>query len=207
MNYLQLCQRLVQETGIADSGPANTAGQVGDYGRIIFWINDAWLKIQSKRTNWHWMWAEGTGSLVADANTVTLPATVESIKRVSLGEGYLERLSFDEFADDYRVISAGNPSVYTVRPDGILLFNAKPTTTKTVTYQYYYVPTNLTTNTSIPGLPERYHMLIVYQALMSYALFDEAPELQRKAYDYFESMLGDLHRDQLPAITAPVSLA
>ena len=64
MNYLQLCQRLVQETGIADSGPANTAGQVGDYGRITFWVNDAWLKIQSMRANWHWMWGGGNRSVV-----------------------------------------------------------------------------------------------------------------------------------------------
>jgi len=207
MNYLQLCQRLVQETGIADSGPANTAGQVGDYGRITFWVNDAWLKIQSMRTNWHWMWGEGTGSLVANTNTVTLPSTVESIKRVSLGQAYLERLSFDDFADDYRIISAGNPAVFTVRPDNVLLFNAKPTETKTVTYHYYSKPVSLTDNTSVPGLPDRYHMLIVYEALKSYALFDEAPELERKAVGYFESMLADLHRDQLPALSAPATLA
>ena len=143
----------------------------------------------------------------ANTSTATLPANVESVKRVSLGESYLERLSFDDFAHDYRIISAGNPAVYTVRPDGLLLFNAKPTENKTVSYHYYSKPVSLTENTSVPGLPDRYHMLIVYEALRSYALFDEAPELERKAVGYFESMLADLHRDQLPALSAPATLA
>lgn len=32
MNFLDLCQRLVQETGIADDGPATVVGQITDMG-------------------------------------------------------------------------------------------------------------------------------------------------------------------------------
>ena len=41
MNFLDLCQRLVRETGIADDGPATVTGQIGDFGRVVDWINDA----------------------------------------------------------------------------------------------------------------------------------------------------------------------
>ena len=88
MNFLDLCQRLVQETGIADEGPATVTGQTGDMGRIVNWINDAWLKIQSIRADWNWAWSTGTSTLTAATNTVTLPATVETIKRVSIGQGF-----------------------------------------------------------------------------------------------------------------------
>ena len=50
-------------------------------------------------------------------------------------------------------------------------------------------------------------MLIVYEALRSYAQFDEAPELERKAVGYFEEMLADLERDQLARISPPMTLA
>ena len=207
MNYLQLCQRLVQETGIADEGPASTAGQVGDYGRITSWVNDAWLKIQSLRGDWNWAWSTGTGTLTASTYTVSLPSTVETIKRVSLGQAYLQQESWNDFADAYREISAGVPSVYSVRPDGVLVFNAKPAEDQTVTYEFFATPTAFVNDNSEPSMPARYHMLIVYEALRSYALFDEAPELERKAIGYFEDMLADLERDQLARISAPITLA
>lgn len=207
MNYLQLCQRLVQETGIADTGPSNTAGQVGDYGRITAWINDAWLRIQSMRSDWGWMWGTGSSSLAASTNTITLPDTVQKIKRLSMGESFLYEEGYEEFANAYLKVTEGVPSAYTVRPDGVILFNAKPVTDETVTYEFYYTPTLLVNNNSVPELPSRYHMLIVYEALRSYSQFDEAPELERKATLYFEQMLADLSRDQVPNINAPVKLA
>ena len=50
-------------------------------------------------------------------------------------------------------------------------------------------------------------MLIVYEALRCYAQFDEAPELEQRAFLYYEEMLADLERDQLARIVAPESLA
>lgn len=207
MNYLQLCQRLVQETGITDVGPASTDGQAGDMGRVTAWVNDAWLKIQSLRSDWSWAWGTGTATLAADTYEVTLPATVETIQRVSLGQSYLQQESYNDFADAYRTISGGNPSVWAIRPDGVLVFNAKPTEQKTITYESYSTPASFANGSEVPAMPERYHMLIVYEALRSYAQFDEAPELERKAVGYFEEMLADLERDQLARISPPMTLA
>jgi hypothetical protein len=207
MNYLDLCQRLVRETGIADSGPTSVVGQTGDYRRITDWVNDAWLMIQSMRPDWAWMWATGTSTLTANTYLVTLPTTVESIERVSLGESYIQRLTYDELADAYREITAGEPSAFAIRPDGKLAFNAKPEENKTITYEYYKAPTSMTVNIDTPAMPSRYHMLIVYSALKDYASFDVAPELSAKAVVQYEQMLADLERDQLPKIQAAESLA
>lgn len=207
MNFLDLCQRLVQETGIADEGPATVTGQTGDMGRIVNWTNDAWLKIQSIRADWNWAWSTGTSTLTAATNTVTLPATVETIKRVSIGQGFLQALDYNDFADNYRVIQNGDPSVYSIKPDGTLCFSSKPTENKTVSYELYATPVALVNNTDVPAMPERYHILIVYEALRCYAQFDEAPELEKRAFLYYEEMLADLERDQLARIGAPEALA
>ena len=207
MNYLELCQRLVRETGIADSGPTSVVGQTGDYRRITDWVNDAWLQIQSMRKDWAWMWATGTSTLTANTSLVTLPSDAEEIERVSLGQAYIQRLTYDELADAYREITAGQPSAFAIRPDGKLAFNAKPESNLTVTYEYYKVPTSMVTNIDFPGMPSRYHMLIVYSALREYALFDVAPEIEKKAVVAYEMMLADLERDQLPKIHTPECLA
>ena len=207
MNFLDLCQRLVQETGIADEGPATVTGQTGDMGRIVNWTNDAWLKIQSIRADWNWAWSTGMSTLTAATNTVTLPATVETIKRVSIGQGFLQALDYNDFADNYRVIQNGDPSVYAIKPDGTLCFSSKPTENKTVSYELYATPVALVNNTDVPAMPERYHILIVYEALRCYAQFDEAPELEKRAFLYYEEMLADLERDQLARIGAPEALA
>ena len=207
MNFLDLCQRLVRETGIADDGPATVTGQIGDFGRVVDWINDAWLKIQSIRADWNWAWSTGTATLTASTNTITLPSTVETIKRVSIGQGYLQSEDYIDFADAYRLIQDGDPSVWTIKPDGTLCFNSKPTENKTVTFESYATPSALVNGTDVPAMPERYHMLIVYEALRCYAQFDEAPELEQRAFLYYEEMLADLERDQLARIVAPESLA
>ena len=207
MNYLELCQRLVRETGAGDTGPTSVVGQVGDMRRIVDWVNDAWLKIQSMRQDWAWMWASGSSTLTANTNLITLPATVETIERVSLGQSYLQRLTHDEMADAYREVTSGEPSAFAIRPDGKLAFNAKPTTDKTVTYEYYNRPVSMIQNFDVPGMPERYHMLVVYAALRDYSLFDEALELEKKALLGYEMMLADLERDQLPKIRTPEALA
>ena len=108
MNYLELCQRLVRETGIADTGPTSVVGQVGDMRRVTDWINDAWLSIQSSRPDWLWMWSYGSSTLNAGTYSVSLPNTVESIERVRIGDRDLAKIRYDKFATAYRTITEGD---------------------------------------------------------------------------------------------------
>ena len=207
MNYLELCQRLVRETGIADTGPTSVVGQVGDLRRVTDWINDAWLSIQSSRPDWLWMWSYGSSTLNAGTYSVSLPNTVESIERVRIGDRDLAKIRYDKFATAYRTVTEGTPTAWTINPLGALLVNAKPSSSETISYEAYSTPTTMTTNIDAPGMPSRYHMVIVYKALRDYALFDVAPELERKAVMSFENMLADLERDQLHQIITPGPVA
>ena len=207
MNYLELCQRLVRETGIADSGPTSVAGQTGDLRRVADWVNDAWLSIQSSRPDWLWMWSSGSSTLSSGQYTVILPSTIESVERVRISDRDLEQIRYDRFASAYRTITEGSPTVWSINPQGYLVFNARPTSNETITYEAYSTPVSMVANIDFPGMPERYHMAIVYKALRDYALFDVAPELERKAVMSYENMVADLERDQLAEIITPGPVA
>jgi len=207
MNYLQLCQRLVIETGIADSGPAAVTGQVGDMKRVVDWVNDSWLKIQSLRPDWKWMWSQTSTTLSSGTNTITLAADVESIEGVRVDGDLIKRIPYETYAKYYYDRDSSKPILYCIRPDGVVAFNTDADSNYTVTFDYYKVPEAFSAGTSVPGLASRYHMLIVYDALRQYAQFDEAQELERKAFNNYEDMLADLSRDQLDECKAPVYLA
>ena len=55
MTFLQLCQRLQSESGTSGALQATTANASGEWGRIVNWIADAYVKIQNKRPDWLWM--------------------------------------------------------------------------------------------------------------------------------------------------------
>ena len=61
MNYLQLVNRLVLESGLGDA-LATVSGQEDDSARAVAWISEAWVDIQtSHRHHWSFM-KEADGS-------------------------------------------------------------------------------------------------------------------------------------------------
>lgn len=60
MNYLQLCQRACIECGVASGQAIKTAlptvvGASGSLGRVVNWVNDAWVDIQEAHDDWDFM--------------------------------------------------------------------------------------------------------------------------------------------------------
>lgn len=54
-NFLQLCQKLRQEAGIAGNGPLTTVGQSGELGRLVDWIQQGYNDIQEKHEDWDFL--------------------------------------------------------------------------------------------------------------------------------------------------------
>lgn len=50
--FLQLAQKLRQETTDSGTGPSTVTGQTGELARFVSWIADAWQEIQSEREDW-----------------------------------------------------------------------------------------------------------------------------------------------------------
>lgn len=207
MDFLTLCQRVRQETGIADSGPAAVTGQTGDMKRIVDWVNESWMRIQSMRPDWLWMWAVGNSSLTVGDETFTLPSAVESLSDVLVDGSFMQEIEYRDYRTLYRTVNEGKPTAYAVRPDGVVVFNAKPDLAYSIIYEYQSKPAYFTQNIDAPGMPERFHMLIVWHALAEYGMFDEAPELVQKARVNFENALAELVIDQTPAMKLPGTIA
>ena len=65
MNFLGLVQRLRQEAGAAGTGATTVINQSGELARMVNWINDAWLDIQSLKTDFDFMRATASFRTVA----------------------------------------------------------------------------------------------------------------------------------------------
>ena len=125
-------------------------------------------------------------------------------------KGLIARISYEEmrhrkFAanDDYR-----RPNSFAVYPDLSLVFHPTPDST----YRIYglYIPgvQILTSENDIPlGLPEEYHDMIKWRAVMMLHASDEARDSYQFASKSFREYLDSLIRPYLPTMTVAGALA
>ena len=53
----------------------------------------------------------------------------------------------------------------------------------------------------MPAMPERFHMMIVYAAMMYYGIFEAANEVYARGEKYYNKFYSKLSTDQAPPIT------
>lgn len=119
------------------------------------------------------------------------------------GEAYIDEIPFDDWRDAYyfganRLVQT-RPVAIAVGPDNSLCLGPPSNGLYTVTADYYRAPNELVLDTDVPfGLPARFHMCIVYQAMMKCGGYESAPELfQRGSQEYAVQFA------QLEALRAP----
>ena len=209
MNFLQLCQRLRQETGISDSGPSNVTGQVGDMKRLVDWVQEAWVRIQSERNDWGWMWQRKTATLPSGAQTFDLGSSVGRLVSgtVYVNDRLLREISYQDMRKAQKVVSARMPSFYAKRPDGIYEMDTTVDGDSAIEYECYSRPAPFVEAIDVPAIPDQYHMMIVWLALIDYALFDEAPELYQKAKVNYDKLMAELAVEQMPEVVMPGAIA
>ncbi len=206
MDFLSLCRRLRQETGITNTGPSNVTSQTGDLQRIVDWVSEAWLRLQARRDDWAWMWREGTLSVTSGTKIYSLASTVKTldVNTLYLGVGSdryaVTVMDYTDLRDSYRNTEVRRPSYAAVRPDGDIEFDSVPDQDYTLTFEYFAKPARMTTNIEAPTIDDEYHMIIVWSALMEYAMFDEAPELYQKGKSNYDTLLAELESNTLPQL-------
>lgn len=224
MNYLELSQRLVQETGLALSGPAAVTSQTGMNKKVVDWVSRAWLEIQNEH-DWDFLW-QTTSFTTTVGKTVYDPVDDLSLSPVlgkyiadsfriyttSSGiadQGRLEYIPWDDWSGGDQGIgsvSSGKPSQVTIRPDNSFVFDASPDVSYTITFDYYRQPVTLSANTDTPAMPSHFHDLIVYKALLYYAAHEEAPEIYQDAVANYSRWMAELMGgSQLPQIDVAAS--
>ena len=225
MNYLELINRTRVECGISGSGtPLPTAqGLTGESSRVANWVNQAWEDIQTAHEDWQWMRDTFQFNTVTQQQIYT-PADTgvgttfgnwkrDSFRCSSVGQNYqdeqlLNYMDWSVFRNLYIYASMrttyARPVVVTIDPDKNLGFGATPDQPYVIVGEYYKKPELFVNDTDAPPAtyPDRFHMAIVYRAMMYYAGYEAAPEVYSRGEIEFKRLMNRLNIDQLPT---PVS--
>lgn len=213
MNYLELVQRTVEESGAKLTVPTTTVGATNMAARFNRWVTSAWKKIQLERLGWHFRVVTGqTIPLVAGTAEYSLPTTLESLNtrtatthNASTNKGPL----FFRPSDVYRSqvlsqddqLAPGRPQYFTLLPEeGQIAVWPTPDVAYTMTFEGQRRIQTLSADADIPtGLHEDYHEAIVWQAIMKYAMaYEDGAKLQEAQAEfmpykkYFEERYMDI---------------
>lgn len=107
-------------------------------------------------------------------------------------EGYYTRRSAS--------VSQGRPIYYTIRPNGQISLFPTPDQVYVLTIKHRTNPSDLTIDASTPEMPTKFHMYIVYKAMMYYGFSNESNRLANVVPRLIEQMHTALVREQTPRI-------
>lgn len=219
MNFLQIAQRVRQECGISGTGPAAVTNQTGELKKVVDWSNTAWQDIQNAHYDWNFMWSNVTFNITTEEyllseltdtiTSTTLDTIVDHFDKKSFrmyksstgvsDQGSLKYENWPTFRRLYRTGTIGTdaPEAFSLSPSGSILFSSTPDATYVVDADVYKLPSTLSANTDTPTMPSRYHMAIVWRAVMYFAGHDESATLYQDAYNKFMSFMGPLERHEI----------
>lgn len=230
MNYLQLVQRLVREAGVSGpaSGISTVANTSGEAQRVCEWIQQSWIEIQEEHEEWDWMRKDVQFNTVATQQAYppsAAPVSLTDFARwkadsfrayvtaTGIGsEMFVLNIGYQEFRDYYqfgaRRYTYGRPISISVNPsDRALLLGPAPDQVYTMLGQYFSTVQTLTSDADIPEMPTRFHMAIVYRAMIHYGMYEAAPEVVQRGENLYNELLLRLEADQLPAVATAGPLA
>lgn len=199
---LELAQALREKCGVQGTGPSAFTSQTGIYLRLVNWINEAYREIQLKWTDWDFMWTEYTISVVNGTQEYAKPNTV--------GHWHVDKFYYDTYPlpymkwndyqrrrDDWDGIT-DEPEGFTVLPNDTVLVFPEPDANYSILTEGRIPVDVLTGDNNAPVIPADFRNIIVYKAMMYYALFENAPEVLQDATLHYNEMMKRLEADQLP---------
>ena len=205
MNNLGLCQRLRRECGISGTGPASVEGQTGEMGRLVGWIDQAVIEIETSADDFYFMMGLDESLTTSGKNIAAPDDFAEPIALVIIDDTQLSELKYidpQEFDERLRttIDSPNKPSFYTVK-GSVILFNCTPDQAYSIKLEYTLLPAELTENEHVPRIPERFRMVIVYKAMEYYAHYENAPEVASRGKVGYDEMYAKMCRSQRPPMT------
>ncbi len=205
MTFLELCQQLRQETGAAGRGPAGVSGQSGEYARLIGWVRAAWREIQLERRRWRFAWAEDSVEVETGFRDYPLPQDLDDWdeETVRLDGDKLCVLPWEDFRERFHD-PVGKVQYAAILPYGRLRLNAHPEQAGVITFEYWRTPQELVEGDDKPRMPSRYHLAIVYRAMLQYGLYENAPEVVQQARVNYQEILSAMEVAELPEMTLEV---
>jgi len=121
---------------VSGSTPTTVVGQTGEYGRLVSWVNTAWMDIQMMRQDWDWM-----------RTTATFPTVtgqpIYSVSQIGLTDfGKWARDTFRNYANPTVTFSIASPCVMTLQSHNLSVGDT------VIPYTTGALPTGLTAGTT-----------------------------------------------------------
>ena len=229
MTFLELVNRLRVECGVSGPSLTTVAGQLpgSENARMVAWVQQAWNDIQTSKEDWLFLREPFQFNTVTQQQIYT-PAQAgiatadfgnwkrDSFRCSSVGSNYsdeqlLNYMEWTTFRNLYIYANMRNtyarPVVVTIDPHKNLGFGAIPDIPYVIVGEYYTQPLQLTLDADEPAIPSRFHMIIVYRAMMYYAGYEAAPEVMSRGEFEYKRLYSRLDIDQLPTTVSGPPLA
>lgn len=212
MNFLALCQKLRAECSMSGSGPVSTQNQTGQMLQCVDWVNQAYREILTAHRNWLFLIKpfqfntlpgvqtyQSSNIGVSDFDEWILPSL-----RIQYGqqETLLTCVEWEVFRDTLQIgtlrTQQGIPSYVTRDNANSLQVFPIPDAAYTIIGEYLCYPPDLAADNDIPILPEKFHRLIIYRALMYYGIQYAANEKYVYGENQYRLLKREMERAWLP---------
>ncbi len=225
MNLLQLTNQTRVECGVSGPTLSSVQNLTGESARILAWVQQAWIDVQTSKEDWlflretfefntvasQWEYTAANAGLTDFGNWKRDSFRASSVNNLYRDEQLLNYMDWTTYRNLYRYANMRNtlarPVVVSITPNKDLAFGSTPDQIYTINGEYYTQPVSLTADTDIPGIPARFHMIIVYRAMMYYAGYESAPEVLSRGEFEYRRLYSRMEIDQLPTIVSGPPLA
>jgi len=226
LTRLDLAKRLGRWSGTkAPSMITDTETPDNDHvGDLVAFVDQAWLDIQLSQNNrWDWMRNRLDDDSVAltVSNRILAMATIDATARSVVPfiahdirpmryvllkhptSDAIHKVAFQtyEMFRGYRDRGdrpEGKPTRFTIRKNGDLEFDPTPDVAYKINCDWISLPTDLALDADTPDMPNHFHMLIVWWAMVHLMDNDENQGRYNTADRQYKKMLNRLHIEQLP---------
>ena len=226
MNLLQLVNRIKRKCGVSGASITTVANQVEEINRLVDYANEAWMELQLSREDWFWMRGSASCPTVQGQSTYA-PSTdfaltnfgnwaVDTFRNYvtatgPISEVHTEMIGYEEWRNTYMFganrYAYTRPVEVTITPNLSIGVGPVAAAGYTLTGDYYKVATELVTDTDTPAMPDQFHMIIVYRAMMYYGAYEAAGEVAQEGATGFKRLNTMLVLNQLTPITLGNALA
>lgn len=207
MTFLELCNRVRQESGISGTGPITVVNQQAILQKVVEWVRQADIDIQSLHTDWNFLWRMADATITADTRIYDRAALglfdMAEVKEFSINNNPLTFMSWELFKQHgYHVMPDKlKPENYTYRPDGLIMVFPVPDANYTAVIEYSKQVVPMELNDDVSPIPERFHKAIWQKALTYYASHEEDNMLFQVHTQRFDNTMDELAASELPEMT------
>lgn len=218
MDFTELCRETARLADVTGWSTLVVAGATGEHQHVVRWTRNAWLALQQMH-EWSFLRADLSFVTVADQAAYT-EATMQAVDKPiryidresvrvqleSLGSVDQQFMTEWDWGEWYNTFGygpqvSGRPMIFSIRPDDqAMVLGSIPDAVYRITGKYWRQAQSLTLGTDVPIIKDELHMLIPYQALLSYANREAAAEAKTEAVERREEMLPLMRRLYLPAV-------